>query len=608
MSDDSEVDSDEAFDSADERQFGGAFGGDEGEEESDGGAISSLFSSIQDGARGGSDEEVVEEDSEEGDDHEQLLSSVVGGAHSTRASQRAAVARAATAFSHSGSGASGVTINSLVDSLQGQAAHGALQARFDSMGEGGAALSAPIAPIIRRRAERAVAYDSTTSHVTRWEPLVQENRQAPVLRMTAQDAKRPVASLASLASKYTPESAMEKEIAALLESSGMATAKQVAASEKAEIEALAAQRGDALAARRAKGGKGAKGAAAAAEARAKREAKRGRDELQQLRSLMFYEEVKAKRSKKIKSRAYRKIAKKQREKIKELEREQLRALDPDAARKQDEADELERARMRMDLTHSNLSKRSKRALRQHGGGNDAQRSALMDELKEREKLHRRMNRLGSSRENEAGVSDSDASDGEDAEADGGASLTPLEAAKAHLAGIDADIAAGASAAALAAAGTKSTLGGLQFVQNALARQQQSARAEALQTVRDLSAEAGGAEAAAAAANALSATTSASAGRRVFGGSSARAPPQSASADAAAMAAQLHKGEQSALVRHFLSPLEARGVSLPFVRVPATGAPPPPLPASSSPLTHRYILLLPHCWRGSAAQTRRALCG
>jgi U3 small nucleolar RNA-associated protein 14 len=426
MSDDSEVDSDEAFDSADERQFGGAFGGGEGEEESDGGAISSLFSSIQGGARGGSDDdEEVEEDSEDGGDHEQLLSSVVGGGHSTRASQRAAVARAATAFSHSGSGASGVTIDSLVDSLQGQAAHGALQARFDSMGEGGAALSAPIAPVIRRRAERAVAYDGSTSHVTRWEPLVQENRQAPVLRMTAQDAKRPVASLASLASKYTPESAMEKEIAALLESSGMATAKQVAASEKAEIEALAAQRGDALATRRAKGAKGAKGAAAAAEARAKREAKRGRDELQQLRSLMFYEEVKAKRSKKIKSRAYRKIAKKQRDKVKELEREQLRALDPDAARKQDEADELERAQMRMDLTHRNLSKRSKRALRQHGGGNDAQRSALMDELKEREKLHRRMNRLGSSRENEAGVSDSDASDGEGAEAGGDATTTPL---------------------------------------------------------------------------------------------------------------------------------------------------------------------------------------
>ena len=126
---------------------------------------------------------------------------------------------------------------------------------------------------------------------------------------------------------------------------------------------------------------------------------------------------------------------------------------------------------------------------------------------------------------------------------------------------------------MATEGTKSTLGGLQFIQNALARQQQSARAEALQTVRDLSAEAGDAEAAAAAdALATSAGTSAPAGRRAFGGSSSRAAPLSASTTGGAMATQLHRGEQSTQVR--------RAPSLFSERAPrpcrSRARPPPPL--------------------------------
>ena len=169
--DDEDLDSDEAFNSEDERQFGGAFKAgkrdsqydddaqsDAGEVEGEKETISALFSSITHN-NGGDDDDASDEDG--GDDGEddlrdgdgnsgdeaeraKLLASIVGG-RTGREGQQAAVARAAAAFSHSGSGASGITIGALVDSLQGQSAHGALQARFDAMQQGGAALAAPTA-------------------------------------------------------------------------------------------------------------------------------------------------------------------------------------------------------------------------------------------------------------------------------------------------------------------------------------------------------------------------------------------------------------------------------------------------------------------------------
>lgn len=56
-----------------------------------------------------------------------------------------------------------------------------------------------------------------------------------------------------------------------------------------------------------------------------------RRELAKMRHLMFYDEMKKKRTAKIKSKLYRKLRKKHQEKTKEKQRNRLRELDPDLA-------------------------------------------------------------------------------------------------------------------------------------------------------------------------------------------------------------------------------------------------------------------------------------
>lgn len=51
-------------------------------------------------------------------------------------------------------------------------------------------------------------------------PLVQANRQAPTLRLTSGDATTTITTAAGLASKHTPVSDFEQEIADMLKAAG----------------------------------------------------------------------------------------------------------------------------------------------------------------------------------------------------------------------------------------------------------------------------------------------------------------------------------------------------------------------------------------------------
>jgi hypothetical protein len=64
--------------------------------------------------------------------------------------------------------------------------------------------------------------------------VVKANREAPSLRFTSDKAAVPrVTTTAALAAKHAPETAMEAEVAALLEAAGAHSARAVAEAEEA---------------------------------------------------------------------------------------------------------------------------------------------------------------------------------------------------------------------------------------------------------------------------------------------------------------------------------------------------------------------------------------
>ena len=111
-------------------------------------------------------------------------------------------------------------------------------------------------------------------------------------------------------------------------------------------------------------------------------------EIRKARSLLFYQELKNRRRKKIKSRKYRKILKKQKEKnsrsLAELEEE-----DPEAGLAQRRRIEENRAEERMTLRHRNSRKWAKQMLRSGAAKDPEVRKALEEQLRKGEELRRK---------------------------------------------------------------------------------------------------------------------------------------------------------------------------------------------------------------------------
>ncbi|KAI8327677.1 small-subunit processome [Choanephora cucurbitarum] len=128
-----------------------------------------------------------------------------------------------------------------------------------------------------------------------------------------------------------------------------------------------------------------------------------RKELRLMRELMFRHEVKNKRLKKIKSKSYRKLKRKEKEKmslqVDEIDHEMEDEDQMDAAKS--------RAEERMTLKHKNTSKWARRALAR-GTQDEGTREAIMEQLRRGEELRRRID------DGESGSDSSDEDQDDDA--------------------------------------------------------------------------------------------------------------------------------------------------------------------------------------------------
>ncbi|GAX81102.1 hypothetical protein CEUSTIGMA_g8536.t1 [Chlamydomonas eustigma] len=283
---------------------------------------------------------------------------------------------------------------------------GSGKGRKRKLAAAGAALApvaAPLPRLIKERQERKAGYEDTKEEVTKWQPIVKEevtkwqpivkaNREAPTLVFTsARGEVGRINTTQAIVAQHTPETALEEEVAALLEKAGAASAKAVQeAEEKLALKSLTLE-----------------------EVRARQE------RLAKMRSLLFHHELKAKRLKAIKSKDYRKRL----AKVEKLHAKKTGAsiadeeADSDAERAAEAEAEFERARERLTLRHRNTSKWARRALKRGVEVMDAgTKEALAEQLRLGQSLRRKIE--GKDEVNE----DSDDDDDEISSSEGGENL------------------------------------------------------------------------------------------------------------------------------------------------------------------------------------------
>ncbi|KAM3075488.1 hypothetical protein ACMFMG_007635 [Clarireedia jacksonii] len=183
------------------------------------------------------------------------------------------------------------------------------------------------------RLDRSAAYDKSKETLDRWTDTVKHNRRAdhlifPLADPDADSARRNDRLQPTGYSK--PFNELEATIQTILEESGLAAAggrddeDKIREFEELETKKLSME-----------------------------EVKARRDQLRMARELLFREEVKAKRIKKIKSKSYRKVHRKQREKEERMNQEALEEGGFVPSEDEQEAQDRRRATERMGAKHRN---------------------------------------------------------------------------------------------------------------------------------------------------------------------------------------------------------------------------------------------------------------
>ncbi|CAG8523271.1 11690_t:CDS:2 [Funneliformis mosseae] len=260
-----------------------------------------------------------------------------------------------------------VDLQDLIGSIQEETGFSKLKQKLVSLESGGnkgtyqEPLPAPLPTRIQDKLNRQAAYEETKKDITKWEPIVKQNREADHLKfpMNDQPSHNPTNNV--LAATFQPSTELEKKVDSILVESGVKE-KSLQQYEELQMSKLSVEE---------------------VENRVK--------ELRKMRELVFREEIKARRIAKIKSKAYRKIRKKEKEKNK-LDLKQLAELDPKLAREEQLILEATRAQERMTLRHKNTSKWAKQALK-HGRHDPESRQAIVEQLQRHEELKRKIHDL-----------------------------------------------------------------------------------------------------------------------------------------------------------------------------------------------------------------------
>jgi len=214
------------------------------------------------------------------------------------------------------------------------------------------AIAIPLPKRIQQRNDRAAAYELSKKEISKWKDSVQALRQAEVLKfpMINQEQDTIRDSALTFRSDNVPTTELEKRINNVLTESSLVDDKKEATFEEIAVAKLSPE-----------------------------EMKKRTNELRLMRELMFRDEKRAKRIKKIKSKQYHKIQKRERLKNQEM----VEGEDFDM---EDEDHDTKRATERMSLKHKTQSQWAKSMIKSGLSKDASNRAELEEMLRQGEKL------------------------------------------------------------------------------------------------------------------------------------------------------------------------------------------------------------------------------
>ncbi|XP_031256151.1 U3 small nucleolar RNA-associated protein 14 homolog A [Pistacia vera] len=288
-------------------------------------------------------------------------------------------------------GNSQITIEDLLEPLQGKAGYSKLRKRMHQMDKKSVSIQAPLPKVEREKLERKAVYEHSKKDITKWEPLVKMNREAPTI-IFEEDTNLGFSTVGAIASGFEPRTEFEKKMASLVNDEKVVEAHKEDGARLLEMNKVSVE--DYL---------------------------EDRNHIAKMRSLLFRHEMKSKRIKKIKSKTYHRLLKKDR--LKGASAEFL--MDPEAAKEEARKQEFKRAEERMTLKHKNSSKWAKRILKRGLNAQDeGTRAALAEQLHQHALLTRKMNSMKDSSSSSGSGSDEEDVDrnSADSEEDGASNL------------------------------------------------------------------------------------------------------------------------------------------------------------------------------------------
>lgn len=251
------------------------------------------------------------------------------------------------------------------------------------------AVATPLPKRIQQRNDRGAAYELAKKEVSKWSDTVQQNRQAEVLKFPMQQPDQiNDSALTFRADNHTPTTNLEKKVNDLLTQSALVDDKKEATFEEIAMAKMSPE-----------------------------EMRKRTNELRLMRELMFRDERRAKRLKKIKSKQYHKIKKRERLRNQELGDE---AEDIDG---EEEDHDMERAKERMSLKHKTQLKWAQSMIKSGLSKDVSNREELEEMLRQGERLReKQLGRKGGEDDDDEGFYSDDnldrlereyAKDGED---------------------------------------------------------------------------------------------------------------------------------------------------------------------------------------------------
>ncbi|ESR36139.1 hypothetical protein CICLE_v10027776mg [Citrus x clementina] len=250
-----------------------------------------------------------------------------------------------------------ISIDDLLEPLQGKSGYSKLRKRMHQMRKKSTSVLAPLPKPEQEKLERKVVYEQSKKDITKWEPLVKMNREAPSIYFD-EDTNLGFSTVGAIAAGFEPRTEFEKKMASLVNDDKVKEAHKQDGSKLLELNKISVE--DYL---------------------------EERNHVAKMRSLLFRHEMKRKRIKKIKSKTYHRLLKKDRLKAASVEM----LMDPEAAKEDARKQEFKRAEERMTLKHKNSSRWAKRILKR---GLDAQdegtRAAITEQLQQHALLTRKM--------------------------------------------------------------------------------------------------------------------------------------------------------------------------------------------------------------------------